>query len=183
MSSKASTTWVGAARPARGRRAVHGRSERCATALRLLQPVREPAAASRASASAPNRLLVPTSMIGHRRDLADQAMRRHDLHRLQIGRAADDLAGIAAGLLEQHVEGRADAARHERGLLPLDRRPAGAAAARPSRLPAIDPPCRRPACPGRGEYLNEIGAGVADLATSAQRVARNRPRSRRGSRR
>ena len=34
-----------------------------------------------------------------------------DLHRLQIGRAADELAGVAAGLFEQHVEGAAEAAR------------------------------------------------------------------------
>ena len=39
---------------------------------------------------------------------ADQVLRRHDLHRLQIGRAADELARQSARLFHQHVEGAAD---------------------------------------------------------------------------
>ena len=69
------------------------------------------------SASVPNRLLVPmVPVIVTGTICADQACRRHHLHRLQIWRAAGELAGIAAGLFEQHVEGAADAARVERGL-------------------------------------------------------------------
>ena len=70
-----------------------------------------------------------------------------DLHRLEIWGAADDLARMAAGLFEQHVEGAAAAARVEGGLLRGRSRPAGAAAARPSRPPAPGPACRPPACP------------------------------------
>ena len=68
---------------------------------------RQAGAHSRAS---PNRLLVPTSVIvtGTISPISDAGA--IDLHRLQIGRAADDLARMAAGLLEQHVERLPDAA-------------------------------------------------------------------------
>src|SRR5262249_33739819 len=57
---------------------------------------------------------------GDRGPLADQPGRCHDLHGLQVGRAADQLAGQAARLLEQHVERAADAGAVERGLMAVD---------------------------------------------------------------
>ena len=79
----------------------------CATPSGSLRP-RPPAGATvGALTSVPNRLLLPTSVIVTGVDFADQRRRRHDLHRLQIWRAADDLAGLAARLFEQHVEGHA----------------------------------------------------------------------------
>ena len=51
---------------------------------------------------------------------ADQRCRRYDLHRLQIGRLADDLSGKAADFLEQHVERLPDAAAVEGRQLSVD---------------------------------------------------------------
>ena len=97
--------------------------------------------------SAPNRLLALDLGDRHRRDLADQRCRRHDLHRLQIGRAADDLAGMAARLSRTARRSvRPTQRRVERRLLARRSRPAAAAAARSSPLPAPDRPSRRPAC-------------------------------------
>src|SRR5215471_4125769 len=121
LSSKASTTWVAALSPAvagvgtsaplsdprvrnasglhtcqRGRRDVRRRGEFTEQAVRAGARDRD----------------------GDH--LADQRRRRHHLHGLQIGRAADKLAGQPASFLEQHVEGAADAARVEAGLVPVD---------------------------------------------------------------
>ena len=78
----------------------------------------------------------------------------NDRHGLKIRRAADDLARMAAGPLEQHVEGRADAARHESGLLPLD---GVLQALQPLVFHALRQLVAMSAAgvPGRGEYLNE----------------------------
>jgi phosphate starvation-inducible protein PhoH len=61
------------------------------------------AIAERAGQAHPGRGLDP-----HRNDLADQAIRRDRVHRLQIGAAADQLARVAARALEQHGQDLAD---------------------------------------------------------------------------
>src|SRR5262249_42438487 len=58
----------------------------------------------------------------HGNDVADAAWRQHDLHRLQIGRAADELSGSTPRLFEEHVEGGSEAARIECRLVAIDRR-------------------------------------------------------------
>ncbi len=57
---------------------------------------------------------------GHRGNLADQRRRRIDLHRLQIGRTADQLAAMAARSFEQHVERAMQTAAIERRLIAVD---------------------------------------------------------------
>ena len=68
------------------------------------------------------------------------------VHRLQEGRAADDLAGMAAGAGEQHGQGQPDAAGVERAPAARAAAPAARTGAGPSRPPAPAPARRRPAC-------------------------------------
>ena len=122
-----------------------------------------------AFASVPNRLLVPTSVMvtGAISPISDAGA--DDRHRLQIWRAADDLARMAARLVEQHVEGHADAARHERGLLPLD---VVLQALQPLVLHGFRQLIHvggRRAGPRR--IFERVGAGEADLGDQPQRVA------------
>src|ERR1700722_11562781 len=56
----------------------------------------------------------------HRQNLADDIRRRHHMRRLQVGGAADDLAGIASGAFEQHVYGVANHGLVEGRLLAVD---------------------------------------------------------------
>src|ERR1700726_242787 len=56
----------------------------------------------------------------HRQHLADDVRRRHHMRRLQIGSAADDLAGIAGCAFEQHVDGVANRSHIEGRLLAVD---------------------------------------------------------------
>ncbi len=55
-----------------------------------------------------------------RQHLADDVGRCHDMGRLQPGGAADDLAGIARGPLEQHIDGGANRSLVEGRLLAVD---------------------------------------------------------------
>ena len=88
------------------------------------------------------------------RHLADQRSPRLGVHRLHIGRAADDLAGMSAGFVEHHRRSvRPTVAAIERLPLALDQLPAGRRAARswPPRRSV-----RRASAagvPGRDEYL------------------------------
>ena len=135
----------------------------------------------RAFASLPNRLLVLTSVTVTGAISPIKDVGADDRHRLEIGRAADDLARMAAGLVEQHVEGHAHAARHERGLVPLD---VVLQALQPLVLHGFRQLLHvggRRAGPRR--IFERVGAGEADLATSAAACRGNRPRSRPGSRR
>src|SRR3981081_1096466 len=50
---------------------------------------------------------------GDRQHLSDDVGRCHDMRRLQIGGAADDLARLARGALEQHIDGAANRRRIE----------------------------------------------------------------------
>ena len=70
--------------------------------------------------SVPNRLKLPVSVIVTVAIVPISDVGRFDLHRLQIGRLADDLARIAAGLLEQHVERLPDAGAVEGCQLAID---------------------------------------------------------------
>ena len=92
-----------------------------------------------------------------------------DMHRLQVGRAADELARVAARPLEQHWQRAADAV------------PALNAAAccfeqrlqlvQPLRLRPAPATCRAGRCrrAGPGAVLERIGLGEADLLDQAQR--------------
>ena len=73
----------------------------------------------------------------HGRDVADHCRWSHDLNRLQIWGAADDLARMPSRLFEQDVEGAAEALRVERGLAGGRSPLAGDGAARISPPPAI----------------------------------------------
>ena len=102
----------------------------------------------RCSASAPNKVLVPISVIATGTTEPIMRARRHHLHRLQIWGAADQLPRELARLLQQHLDGAADELRVEGaplagddGLQPLQALGLFAPA-EPGR------PCRRPACPG-----------------------------------
>src|SRR3954468_11016363 len=55
-----------------------------------------------------------------RQDLADDLAGGHDMGRLQIAGAADDLAGIACRALEQHIDGPAEGSLVEGRLLAVD---------------------------------------------------------------
>ena len=55
-----------------------------------------------------------------RQHLSDDVGRGHHMRRLQIGGAADDLAGIAGGALEQHIDGGANRSLVEGRLLAVD---------------------------------------------------------------
>ena len=55
-----------------------------------------------------------------RQDLADDVGRGHHMRGLQIGGAADDLAGIAGRRVEQHVDGGANRSLVEGRLLAVD---------------------------------------------------------------
>ena len=57
---------------------------------------------------------------GHRQHLSDDIHRGHHMRRLQIGGAADDLAGIAGCAFEQHIHGVANRRRIEGRLLAVD---------------------------------------------------------------
>src|SRR5262245_46049412 len=56
----------------------------------------------------------------HGKNLANDIWRRHHMGGLQIGGAADDLAFLARGPLEQHVDGRANRSQVEGRLLAVD---------------------------------------------------------------
>ena len=56
----------------------------------------------------------------HRQYLSDDVGGRHHMRRLQIGGAADDLAGVAGGAFEQHIDGAANRGRIEGRLLAVD---------------------------------------------------------------
>src|ERR1700752_267120 len=55
-----------------------------------------------------------------RQDMSDNGGGGHDVGRLQIGGAADDLAGISAGTLKQHIDGGTNRSRIEGRLLAVD---------------------------------------------------------------
>src|SRR5665213_695434 len=55
-----------------------------------------------------------------RQYLSDNVSRGHHMGRLQIGGAADDLAGIAGGAFEQHIDGVANRSLIEGRLLAVD---------------------------------------------------------------
>src|SRR5215210_8756088 len=88
----------------------------------------------------PRSELLPMSPVAHRRtaqfaeqavgaeaddcdrdDLADAVRLRHHVHRLQIRRAAGELAGMPTGLFQENVEDAADAALVENLLAAVDR--------------------------------------------------------------
>src|SRR5260370_7712265 len=56
----------------------------------------------------------------NRQNLADDVGRGHHMRGLKIGGAADDLAGIARGALEQHIDGLANRSHVEGRLLAVD---------------------------------------------------------------
>ena len=116
--------------------------------IRLLLLPRAPARrAARAFASAPNRLLVLTSVIGHRRDLADQGCRRH-----RPAPAADRASGRRSG-----PDGGRASRTARRSVMPTQRAMNAAWLPVDVVLQALqalvlhglrrpDRPCRRPAC-------------------------------------
>ncbi len=118
----------------------------------------------------------------HRGDFADQRCRRCDLHRLQIGRAADQLAGMAAGRLEQHIEAAAEAAAVERRLAAVDRSLQALQALRLYVLVDLIVHVGAGRAGPRRIFERER-AGEADLARSAPAWRRNRLPSRPESRR
>src|SRR5262249_10549287 len=146
LSSKASTTWVALVSPAAS---GEGRSEplseprvRNASALQGCQLGRGGLARQR-----PRKLAKQAVGAGardrHGHDLADQRGGRHRLHRLQVGRAADQLPRQAARLLEQHVEGAADARLVEGGLTAVDLGLQAGGGARPWRRVRLGGAARR----------------------------------------
>src|ERR1700733_8933481 len=60
------------------------------------------------------------SIDSHRQYLSDDLRRRHHMRRLQVGGAADELAGIAGGSFEQHIDGVANRSPIEGRLLAVD---------------------------------------------------------------
>src|SRR5205814_2156197 len=89
-----------------------------------------------------------------RENLADDVGRGHHMRGLKIGGAADDLARIARGALEQHIDGVANRSHVEGRLLAVDQfleptnRLSMSCADTVSLMSAAG-------VPGRGEYLNE----------------------------
>src|SRR5262249_4880686 len=171
LSSKASTTWVALVSPAAS---GEGRSEplseprvRNASALQGCQLGRGGLARQR-----PRKLAKQAVGAGardrHGHDLADQRGGRHRLHRLQVGRAADQLPPQAARLLAQHLAGGADARLVEGGLTAVDLGlQAGEALDLGGVVDLVVALGRRRARPRR--ILEREGARVADLADDRQR--------------
>ena len=102
-------------------------------------------------------------------NLADPGFVAIDMNGLQIGRAADHLAGLAAGLFDQHLQGLADRTRVEIASAAGASSACSRASARPSRLPAPDCSIAAAGVPGRGEYLNEKAEAKSDLADECER--------------
>src|SRR6185295_20149774 len=82
----------------------------------------------------------------YRSDLSDHRRVSHDLNRLQVGRAPDDLARMAAHSLEQNIEGLAAAALVEAGMMAIDR------LLQPLQPPGLDVVC---------DLIGELGRGRA----------------------
>ena len=114
--------------------------------LRQAERVRSMSFVLVACASAPNRLLLATSVMVTAAISPISDGGAVDLHRLQIRRAADQLAVMAARPLEQHVESAADAAAIERRLAAIDGRLQALQTFRFRRLRRPDRPSRRRAC-------------------------------------
>ena len=121
------------------------------------------------SASAPNRLLVPISVMVTGAISPISARGAIDLHRLQIWRAADDLArhGGPAFRTARRRCGRRQRALKAR-LLRGRSAPAGAAGARLSRPPATWSAMSAAGRAGPRRIFEREGAGEADLVDQAR---------------
>src|SRR5580698_4655585 len=111
LSSKVRTIWVVLSGPTKTDSSGVRNSGSCADTNRLLHGVlRKQAEQSFAGGFGD----------GDGGDLANQGRRCLDLHRLEIGRPAEQLTAKAASALEQHVEGAAETGAIERRLIALD---------------------------------------------------------------
>src|SRR5262249_20793689 len=118
FSSKASTIWVAAVSPAADEDTKDSLSDREERNRSDLHQYRFCGHIDRSEGS--EQTVGADYRDPRRYDVADHCRWRHDLNRLQIWGAPDDLARMTSRLFEQDVEDAATASRIERGLLSLD---------------------------------------------------------------
>ena len=106
-----------------------------------------------------------------RDDLADPLGGGGQMHALQIGAAADELAAVAARLFQQHRQDAADAGRVEARAAAAPAAPAGSASRSALTGSGTWSAAAAAGVPGRGEYLNE-NAWAKPISPTRSRVAR-----------
>ncbi len=116
----------------------------------------------------PNSELAPAATISTANNFADMIEAAVHLYRLKIGRLAGDLAGMAAGFFDEHVELAPDHCTIERVPLLLEAELAAATAVPPSPLPEFESSTSAAGVPGRAEYLNENALANCDLFDQIQ---------------
>src|SRR4029077_18307962 len=166
LSSNASTIWVAAlslgASGEDTREPLSDRGARNCSALRQHR-----FGAHRRFHERPKQAVGTTLRHFHRCGVFDHCRGSHDLNRLEIWGAPDDLARIASRFVEQDLEGAANALRVEFGLVAVDRR-----------LQTVEPfgfhfvgdliVHFRGRRSGPGGVLERKGAGVVDLVDERQ---------------